>query len=103
MHLTHASLGGLAQKASPVHIWRASSGRLFRLPNSPFNTAYKINTPDGIVIINGDQLTKIIVAPRAEGGWKVTFYLADGSLYWVESNEWTEAFVQNTLGDTAFP
>lgn len=69
------------------------------MPSKPFNAVYKINTPDGIVIINGDQLTKIIVT-RTETGRKVTLYLADGSMYWVDSNEWTEAFVQNTLGDT---
>lgn len=67
------------------------------MANKPFHINYRISTPDGFVILNGDQITKINVK-RSPIGWHVEFHLSDGSVYGTR-DEWGTKFVKETLGE----
>jgi hypothetical protein len=59
----------------------------------PFHINYKILTPDGFVVLNGDQIVKITAQKMPKKGWKVIFHLADGTTQ-VVTSEWATAFVK---------
>ena len=68
------------------------------MANKPFNKTYRLNTPDGFILVNGDQITKI-VAKKIEDGWKVVFHLSDGSSHSLDTR-WSTKFVRETVGET---
>lgn len=68
------------------------------MPTKPFNTVYRIPVPTGYVVINGEQVTKIVASrasvPLVEPDqWKVTFHLSDGSIFDISPSAWTVTFV----------
>ncbi|HKO41884.1 MAG TPA: hypothetical protein VJU84_01235 [Pyrinomonadaceae bacterium] len=78
-----------------------------RVASKPFNTNFTINLPDGIVVLNGDQVARIEAkkpafnpyrpAP-AEDDWITVFYLSDGGTYTVQPSDWTRSFYRETFG-----
>jgi hypothetical protein len=73
---------------------------LSRVAIKPFNNNYTLETPDGTVVINGEQITKIIakkvfVYGEADLKWSIIFYLSDGSYYTADPGDWTEDFAKN--------
>lgn len=70
--------------------------------NNPFATNYRIPTPTGYVVLNGEQITKIEALKAADlgmaaQGWKIVFHLSDGSTQEVHHSLWTANFVKNVF------
>jgi len=57
-----------------------------------FTRSYHIATPDGFILINGDQVTKIGVKREGDNG-EVTFFLSDGSSHTIGPNGFTKLFI----------
>jgi hypothetical protein len=75
--------------------------------SKPFNTSYKIKTPQGHIVLNGDQITKIEAnrppvnpfgAP-VENSWVIVFHLSDGSKHSIEPSDWTREFAKEIFED----
>jgi hypothetical protein len=64
----------------------------------PFNISYRINKPNGFILVNGDQITKI-EATKIANEWQVVFHLSDGSSHKLK-RAWSTKFVKETLGET---
>jgi hypothetical protein len=73
--------------------------------NKPFSTNYRIPSAGGYVVINGEQIVKIMVTRAATNpflageAWMVTFFLSDGSTHEIAPSLWTKNFVQDVFGD----
>jgi hypothetical protein len=85
---------------------------LSRVPSKPFATNYRIPTPDGYVVINGEQVVKIDAKKEfahvglssladalnsLQHGWRLTFYLSDGSTHIIAPSLWTKNFVNDVF------
>lgn len=68
------------------------------MASKPFNISYEIAETDGFIVINGEQVTKI-VAKQRQDKWYVTFHLSDGGTYTTGENAvaWAKNFVGNTF------
>ena len=78
---------------------RFRSGRCLRLPNRPFNINYRIPQGNGFILINGDQITRIIVKQISINEWEVTFHISDGTKEVVAPSDWTRDFVARNRTD----
>jgi hypothetical protein len=89
----------LAQSVGQAHICLTINYPFgdFAVASKPFHINYRIATPEGFVVLNGDQITKIVVK-RTTTGWHVDFHLSDGSVY-ATSDVWGTKFVEETLGE----
>jgi hypothetical protein len=72
------------------------------VPSKPFSTNYRIPTATGYVVINGEQIVKIVasrdsVFTLGEDSWKITFHLSDGSIYDLNPSGWTRNFVRDVF------
>ena len=62
-----------------------------RVASKPFNTNYRINLPNGQVLLNGEQVARIEVKKAdfttyygvTENQWQIIFYMSDGGTYTV--------------------
>lgn len=69
----------------------------------PFETNYRLHTPTGYVVLNGDQVTKIEAIKTSDAfgmagqGWRIVFYLSDGSKQEVPQSTWTDNFVKEVF------
>ena len=70
------------------------------MPTKPFNIAYKVPTATGFMVLNGEQITRIVFE-RVEDSWQITFHLSDGEKVRAGSPEWTKAFAED-LDRTVF-
>jgi hypothetical protein len=68
----------------------------------PFVRQFKATTPEGYVMFNGEQMTRVeskkVVG--TEDAWEVTFYFSDGYTYTVSANDWTRRFTHEIFIDT---
>jgi len=69
------------------------------VPAKPFNSIYRIPTATGYVVINGEQITKIVATRLSapDDIWEVTFYLSDGTKQEIATPSWTRKFVHETF------
>jgi hypothetical protein len=65
------------------------------LAKNLFNNLFRIAKPDGVALVNGDQVTQI-VARKVGDIWHVTFHLSDGNSHSV-SGDWAKEFVESEL------
>ena len=77
---------------------QVSSGGSSYLATKPFNSQYFSRTPDGIALINGEQIVKIETVKKGDN-WDVVFYLSGGISHTVSANAWTKKFVPELLED----
>jgi len=64
--------------------------------SKPFNTNYHIETPNGFILVNGDQITKTEAARNGEN-WDITLHLSDGSAHFISANRFTKLMAQGIL------
>lgn len=71
------------------------------MANKPFNINYRIPQGSGFTLINGEQITKIIVDQVSHDNWQVTLKLSDGTEHIIQPGPWTRDFVARISHDTA--
>ena len=69
------------------------------LATKPFTTNYRVRTPQGFMVLNGEQIVRIEArrVPDKDDAWEVVFYLTDGFSYSVFASDWTRKFVNETF------
>ena len=70
------------------------------MANKPFNISYEIAETDGFVMINGEQVTRIVAKRLGDKDeWEITFHLSDGTTYTTtpNANLWAKKFVEETF------
>ncbi len=72
------------------------------MATKPFNTNYHIDTPEGFVLVNGDQITKIEALKRGDN-WDLTLHLSDGSTQLVKANRFTNHLAQEIIAEIEDP
>jgi hypothetical protein len=78
---------------------------LLPVATKPFSTNYRIPIPQGYIVINGEQITKIEAIREVDvfgqntnpEAWKLTFYLSDGNKQEIRPSEWTKNFVNDVF------
>ena len=92
---------GLASRhGSGAYLGTRLTGKRCAVASKPFNINYIVPDAEragGIVILNGDQITRI-AAQRTYAGWEVIFYTSDGGQYRITPGEWSKTFVKETFG-----
>ncbi len=73
------------------------------VPTKPFVTNYRIPTSGGFIVINGEQVTRIVAAKGSPSNfgdgysWTLTFHLSDGSTQVIHPSSWTKNFVRDVF------
>lgn len=100
MQMTHSARVSSCAKSGRVAYLASeqisSGGRYLNLATKPFNSEYYARTPNGFVLINGEQIVKIETAKNGDN-WDVVFYLSGGTSHTVSANAWTKKFVPELL------
>jgi hypothetical protein len=83
-------------------VTRGCQGKHVAVPDKPFNTSYRAYEGTEAILINGEQVTKI-VARKKEGEWYVTFHLSDGTAFTpTDASDWAQKFVSENFPNNPF-
>jgi hypothetical protein len=100
MPLTHPTQWRMHQTTCTKLRFGCIFGDPKRMADKPFNITYRAVDKGDLVLINGDQVTKI-VAKKVESGWQITFHLSDGTEFTpARATEWAEKFVADNFPDS---